>query len=175
MILGFKGEEIKLSDAEKKSYYALINYPELSDKMLAKKINFSRFTVSRMRGKFEGKIMRTMNIPDMEKLGFRIVALIHMRFNLTASPETRKAVADNLLKQGAVFLVLEHVDCLALIPFENFDCYRVYMNSFSKKYREYDILVEEPKILLFSVSESKFPKTHVYAPLVKKVLNIQEQ
>lgn len=172
MILGFKGEKIKLSESEKKLYHALIKYPEFSDKDIADKIETSRFTVSRMREKFEGKIMRTMNIPDMKKLGFRVVALIHMRFNLTASPETRKAVADNLLEQGAIFLVLEHVSLAALIPFENFDCYRAYVNSFSKKYREYDILVEEPKILLFSVSESRFPKTHVYAPLVKKVLDI---
>ncbi|MBU4189643.1 MAG: winged helix-turn-helix domain-containing protein [Candidatus Thermoplasmatota archaeon] len=171
-ISGFKGEKIKLSDAEKKAYYALIKYPELSDKRLAEKINFSRFTVSRMREKFEGKIMKTMNIPDMKKLGLKVVALIHMMFNLTTPSTTRKEIADNLLNQGAVFLSLEHVDILALIPFENFDCYRAYMNIFSKKYREYDILVEEPTILLFSVSESCFPKEHVYAPLVKKVLNI---
>jgi len=171
-ISGFKGEKIKLNENEKKIYHALIKYPELSDRDLAKKTGTSRFTISRMREKFEGKIMRTVNIPDMKKLGLKIVALIHMGFNITTSSDTRKRVTTDMLDQGAVFLLLEHVSCLAIIPFENFDCYRIYMNNFSKKYREYDILVEEPKILLFSVSESRFPKKHVYAPLVKKVLNI---
>ncbi len=172
-ISGFKGEKIKLNENEKKFYHALIKYPELSDKDIAKKIGTSRFTISRMKEKFEVEIMKTLNIPDIKKLGLKVVALIHMRFNITTSSDTRKEVMADMLDQGAVFLLLEHVNCLAIIPFENFDCYRAYMNSFSKKYREYDILVEEPTILLFSVSESIFPKKHIYAPLVKKVLNIQ--
>lgn len=171
-VLLFKGRELKLSDSEKKVYYTLIKYPELSDKTLAEKIKFSRFTVSKMREKFEGKIMRTGHIPDLKKLGLKVVALIHMKFSLTTALKTRKEVADNLLYQGAIFLVLEHVDVVALMPFEDFDSYRAYMNKFSEKYREYDILVEEPTILLFSVSESRFPKNHIYAPLVKNALNI---
>ncbi|MDI6917013.1 MAG: winged helix-turn-helix domain-containing protein [Thermoplasmatales archaeon] len=173
MVSGFKGKDIKLSESEKKVYHVLIKYPELSDKDIADKIGASRFTVSRMREKFEGKIMSTVNIPDMKKLGIKVVALIHMRFNLTTPLKTRKEIADNLLEQGATFLLLEHVNCLAIIPFENFDGYRAWMNSFSEKYRGYDIMVEEPKILLFSVSESIFSKKHIYAPLVKKALNIQ--
>ncbi|MEW6069578.1 MAG: winged helix-turn-helix domain-containing protein [Candidatus Thermoplasmatota archaeon] len=168
----FGGKSIKLTNREKKVYYALIKYPELSDKDLAKTTRVSRATVSSLRKKFDGKIMKTEYIIDLKKLEIKIVALIHMKFNLATSLKIKEGIAKSLLFQGSIFLILEHVDLVALTPFKDFDAYRTYMNRFSEIHKEYEILAQEPTILLFALSESRFPKTHVYAPLVKKVLNI---
>lgn len=168
----FKFEDMKLSYSDKKVFHALIEYPELSDSDLAKKLRLSRPTVSRRRKKFEGKIMRTMTIPSLEKININILSLIYTKFNLSATQKDKQALIRDLLYQGSIFLVSEHVELVALVPFENFDAYRTYMNVFSKRHKEYALFVEEPKILLFSVPKAKFPKNHLYAPLVRSILSV---
>jgi len=167
-----KTKPIKLSASEKKIYLDLIKYPDLSDQEVAKKAGTSRFTVLRSRKNFENRIMKTRNMVNLEKLNFGLIALFILKFSLSLAEENIERAIKDLLCQGAIFLIRERMDCVALIPFETFDCYRAFMNSFSNKYKEYQYFSAFPEILLFSLAEAKFPKRHVYAPLIEKLLNI---
>jgi hypothetical protein len=161
---------MKLNPTEKSIYSDLIKYPELSDQELAKKEGTSRFTVLRARKRFENKLMKTCNIVNLKKLNFELIALVILKFSLSLSEKSIEKVMEDLLAQGAIFLVREHVNCAALIPFKTFDSYRAFMNSFSQEYKEYQYFSTFPEILLFSLVEAKLPKFHVYGPLIEKAL-----
>lgn len=166
----FASSSLRLSEREKKVFHSLVAHPEHSDKALASALGISRFSVARMKQKFEGRIMKTLHVVDIGKLGIRVVALLHMRFSIGTKRKTRREIIDGLLAQGAMFLALQHVECVAIVPFQGFDKYRAYMNRFSERHKEFEVLAEDPTILLFSIAESRFPKSHVYAPLVESVL-----
>ena len=66
-------------------------------------------------------------------------------------------------------------DVVALTAYEDFETYRRSINCFSEIYKHENIFVKEPRRLMFSLTEMEIIKNHIYAPLVAKILNINEQ
>ncbi|MBU3902376.1 MAG: hypothetical protein KKE04_03295 [Candidatus Thermoplasmatota archaeon] len=163
-----------LSNIEKRVYYGLICHPELSDKELAQKIFVSRPTIAKIKKRFEGKLLRTVRIVNLEKMCFQMLVFIHLKF--------KPGVANKNIKNGfiksftnsmqPVLLILGTTDCVMLIPFKDFDEYTKAMSTAVENYKKYGILKSIPNTLLFSFSELKEIRKHIYASVVKKALGI---
>jgi predicted transcriptional regulator len=169
-----KIKHVKLNDTEKKVLLALLAHPSFSDEKIAEENNLSRFTVLRIRKKLEGMVFKTENILNLKKIGFGLMTMFILRFSFSLSEKSIRNVLRDLRDEGAFFLVREHRECFALIPFRTFTSYRTFINTFSDRYREYQYFSSIPEILLFSLEEARFPKHHIYAPLLQSLFGMDE-
>jgi hypothetical protein len=162
----------KLTSVGKRVYHGLIQYPEHSDTQLSKQISVSQRTITKLRNRFESTgMLRSAIMPDLGKLGFKMLVFDHAKLNLHL-PEKQRIDILNLLAgiKPPIFMAIGGDDVAALTAYEDFETYRRCMNSFSEIYKHDDIFVGEPKRMMFSLAEMKMLKEHVYGPIVEKVL-----
>ena len=170
-------ENIRMSENSKQVFYNLIKHPEMTDTELSERISVSQRTITKLRKEFEKKgLLKNSIVPDLEKLGFKMLVFDHAKLNLIIDEERRNRILDSLIgiKPPIMFLVGSS-DVVALTAYEDFETYRRSINCFSEIYKHENIFVKEPRRLMFSLAEMKMIKDHVYAPLVAKILGLDEE
>ena len=164
-----------MTNVGKRVYHGLINHPEMTDTELSKEISVSQRTVTKLRNKYESaKMLKSAIMPDLGKLGFKMLVFDHAKLNLHL-PEKQRTEILNLLAgiKPPIFMAIGGDDVAAITAYEDFETYRRCMNSFSEIYKHDDIFVGEPKRMMFSLAEMKMLKEHVYGPIVGKVLGVK--
>jgi len=167
----------RMTDVAKTVFHGLIKYPEHTDTQLAREIEVSQRTVTKLRNRFEAEgLICSAVMPDLGKLGFRMLVFDHAKLNLHL-PEKQRMEILNLLAgiKPPIFMAIGGDDVAALTAYEDFETYRRCMNSFSEIYKHDDIFVGEPRRLMFSIAEMKMLKEHVYGPIVAKVLAVPDK
>ena len=164
----------KLTNVGKRVFYGLISNPGMTDTELSKEISVSQRTVTKLRNKFENSgMMKSCIMPDLGKLGFKMLVFDHAKLNLHIPEKQRMEILNLLLGiKPPIFMAIGGDDVAALTAYEDFETYRRCMNSFSEIYKQDDIFVGEPKRLMFSLAEMQMLKEHVYGAIVGKVLGI---
>lgn len=165
----------EMSSMEKKIYYSLVKYPNLSDAVLAEKINYSRYKITKNKEKFyEEKLMRTTRIINLENLGLEILAFTHSKFNPKKIIEQRKISIDKVTQfMTPIFSISKNLECIRIAAFKNFKDYQAIHDTVTRFCIESDLLKEEPYTMLLSVPRMTYIKNHIYAPLVKEILDHQ--
>ncbi len=83
---------MKLRDVDYKILYELMKNAKMSDRKLAKKIGVSQPTVTRRRARLEKeKLIEYAAIPDLEKLGYQIMAFNFSKWTTKALTEVLPA------------------------------------------------------------------------------------
>jgi DNA-binding Lrp family transcriptional regulator len=165
-----------MSFIERKIFYGLIAYPELSDSNLAEQIGASRNTIAKLKGRFirEGLILTKM-IPDLGMLGARLMNFTHISFHPRIDSKRKKMAADLAQKiLTPVLFVHKSLEGVMLVPFSDYEDFQVRYGKLMRTYLDRNIILEEPKNLLLSIPQMVTIKNHVYAPLVRKVLRLDE-
>jgi PAS domain S-box-containing protein len=160
-----------LSENEGKILYALIKYPNLSDKALAKKASLNKITVSQIKRRLidEGYI-ETVKIPDLKKLGCELVFFMHGKLNPQIKKEERQTF---LKKELCPSTYIEGVrDAVIIAPFRDYTEYKAVFDNFSQKQIDNRLFLEEPKTLLIPAGKITGEKLN-YAPLAKEALSIK--
>lgn len=162
----------KFTDAGRKVFTGLADHPELSDRALAAKVGVSQRSVTKLRGSFESAgLFKTVAVPDLLRLDFRMLVLDHAKLNLRIPERDRREILDALVAiKPPVMLAISGDDVVALTAYEDFGVYRRCVNSFSEVYKKDDIFVKEPRRMLFSLPEVEMLKEHEYGPCVSKML-----
>jgi len=162
------------SAAGKKVYHGLIDSPEMNDRELAAHTGVSQRTVTKLRSEFEAAgLFKTVAIPNLQKLDFRMLVLDHAKLNLRIDRHQRKEILDELVNvKPPILLAISGDDVIALTAYEDFGIYRRSINSFSEVYKQDDIFIKEPKRMLFSIPEMEMLKDHKYGPAVAKLLDL---
>ena len=169
-----KGLGSDMTDMAKKVYIGLIEFPEHTDTALAKEIGISQRTVTKLRKQFEVEgLIKTAIIPNLEKLGFKMLVFDHAKLNLRMSKKHREETIKALLSiKPPIFFAIGGNDVVAITPYEDFETYRRSINHFSEVYKQDDIFIKDPKRLMFSLAEMEIIKEHDYLPIVKKLLGV---
>ncbi len=169
------GKVAEFTSAGRTVYHGLVENPELNDRELAARIGVSQRTVAKLRCEFEGTgLYKTVAVPDLLKLDFRMLALDHAKLNLRIQERQRAEILDALAAiKPPILLALAGDDVVALTAYEDFGVYRRCINSFSEVYKQDDIFVKEPKRMLFSIPEMEMLKSHAYGPGVAKLLGLE--
>ncbi len=165
-----------LTPLGKKVYYNLIKYPEMTDTELSEIISVSQRTITKLRKQFDEEgLMRTVIIPNLEKLGFKMMVFDHAKMNLNVKGDQRNIILQSLMGiKPPITFIVGSSDVVALTVYEDFATYRRSINRFAEVYKYEKIFLKEPKRLLFSLSEMDMIKDHVYSPIVAKILDIEE-
>lgn len=164
----------KLSQVEKQVYYGLIRYPESSDVAIANKISMGRHTVGRLRKMFEEeKLIITIRIPNINKLGFKILALTYSKFNPLTPLEMRKEGVNMILRDYPnILMITSNLESINLFVLRDFHEFQNTKDSIISYYKENNFLAEEPVILNLSIPRMMIYKNFEFTPLTKKILGL---
>ncbi len=169
-----ESKQRKLSQVEKQVYYGLIRYPESSDVAIAKKISIGRHTVGNLKKKFEEeKLITTIRIPNMNKLGLKILALTYSKFNPKNPLEMRKEGVNMILRNFPnILMITSNLESINLFVLRDFHEFQNVKDSIISYYKEQKYFAEEPIILNLSIPRMTIHKNFEFAPLVKKILGL---
>ncbi len=167
-------KDINLNDKEKHIYHSLIKFPQLSDKKLAEEINISRYKVARERKRFEENLLiKTIRIVDLQKVGFDILVLNHMMFDMNISSEKKEEGIKTLMnRKQPIFMLVGEIDGISLVPYESFEDFREHSGKIADINKRYGLFSKETKSLLFSTKTMTFINNHDYANITHKILDI---
>jgi hypothetical protein len=163
---------LEMNELEKKVYLGLVRHPELSDSLLSSRIGCSRQVFTRIKQRFlDEERIKKQRVVSLEKLGFRVLAMIHSRFNpLKPIPEREICVQRLSLMQTPVFNVARNPESVMLVAFRNFEEFKSLHNEFVSFCTQHDTLRGEPATLVLSIPRIFEIKWLVYEPLVRKIL-----
>ncbi|MEM2899572.1 MAG: hypothetical protein QXT63_02165 [Thermoplasmata archaeon] len=160
---------------QKKVFHGLVYYPDTLDNRIARKIGVTRQSVTKMRKRFESEgLLKSIRVANLKSLGFEILVLIHVKYN-PKSPTAKRNDVKKIWEELPIFFnVSTTLEGVMLAAAKNYRDYQQFMNKLIKFYKENEIIKEEPVTYLFAIEDMEMLKYHVYVPLVKKVLNIQD-
>lgn len=169
-----KRREVSLSNKEKSVYYGLVRYPELHDNTVAKKVGASRQAVSNMSKRFlKENLLQTARIPNLEKLGYEIIALAHTNFNpRTPLKERKKGIEMMVSEVPQFFMVSGNFENILLAAAKDYEDFNNMKNRVLSFYGKHSFITGEPRIYLFSLKETDFVRNFDFAPVVKMALGI---
>jgi DNA-binding Lrp family transcriptional regulator len=146
-----------LKKREKEIFAQLLTNGRMPDKHIAKLLNTTQPTVTRIRQKLEksGFIKGYKPVVDLQKLGIGIMALTLFRIaDFSKTDEIKKNVIPNLKKMPEVILVAEGEGMgktsLIISMHKDFPDFEEWMINLRKKYGKY---VEDEEQFFFSTSK----------------------
>lgn len=166
------GRTVDLSRIEKKVFRGLIANPDLHDSSVAKQIDVTRQTVTKMRRRFESLgLLKLVRIPNLAAMGYQVLVVLHQRYRSNQVLENRLgAEAAFFDKQPVIFRVSADSEAVEVLAFHSFQDYVDSMNAISKFNREQHFIEREPNAFVFSVKDLYAIKNHVYDRAVERVL-----
>jgi DNA-binding MarR family transcriptional regulator len=171
------GTPEKFNKNEKLVMYALVKYPTLKDNEIAEKLDLTRQSVNNIRKRFETqKLVKTVRVPDINKLGLELLVFMHIRAKPHASLDVRKDGILEELKQGSQIIYLAgNLESVIISSFRNYTDFQRTYDHIVSFYREHDFLFLEPTIKIFPIKDLKLFVYDRYTPLVKKVFGIEKE
>jgi len=124
-------------------FFELIKNSKMSDRDIAKKLNISQPTVTRIRKKLEtsGYITEYTIIPNFPKLGFEICAFIFFNSNRCLGKEVQIKAHDWIEKHPSIMFSaagdgIRGKNCAIVTLHKNFTDYTNFLNEFKRRFGE---------------------------------------
>ncbi len=163
--------KVELTNAEKVVLDAVVKNPEANTMELSKITGKTRSTVSRIRADLsDRKLIQTLCLPALEKLGCELMAFIHTKFNPKSSMETRKDEMKFVSKAAShLFKVSGNIESAGILIPRNYTEYIALYNELISLYREKGYISENPYSLILPVGKTKNKKLD-FSGLTNKLL-----
>jgi Lrp/AsnC family leucine-responsive transcriptional regulator len=136
-------EGIRLKDTELRLIRALITDSRKSDRELAKKIGVSQPTVSRIRERLEkGGYIEYTGVPNLEKLGFEILAMTFANWKNQHYPDTRTSAAKKFIMNHPNLIFVSSgsgmsSDRVAISVHKDYSDYSKFMSEVKSEWGEF--------------------------------------
>jgi DNA-binding MarR family transcriptional regulator len=162
---------VEMSRIELKVLRGLIDNPDLLDSNIAKRIDVTRQSVTKMRKKFQDNDMFfTIRIPNLGLLGFEILAFIHTEYLPNNTMKERSKLFTDIYSETPVIMKIEgDLDGVEIVATENYPAFSDYYNAMATRLRERNYISKDPTVLLFTFDELVSIKNHVYTPALSRV------
>ena len=161
-------KEWKPTGRELKVFAALVEHPSASDEVVAKAAGVSRQTVNGSRNRFlrEG-LLRPVNIPDVGKLGFGLLAFTHLHMSPHFGILDRAKHTDAVLDDPAhVLKVSGDLESVMLSVYPDYASFKKSHDSMMEVYKKNCLLSDDPVVKLFPLQETDQLIHHDYANLM---------
>ena len=164
-----------LSNKERTVLFGLVKYPGLNDIELADRVNASRMTIGKTRKKLMSQNMiRTINIPNLEMIGFELLVVTHGKFNMAMSEGLKFYVSELLKRIGpGILTAFGKNEIIMINMFRDFQEFKNSMAAFTQVYKEHEVFSEPPRRLLFSLNNMITTKNHDYSSFVGKIMGMK--
>jgi len=156
----------KMSRIERKVLRGLVQNPDLLDSNISKRIDVTRQSVTKMRKGFEDlDLFHALRVPNLEMLGFGVLALVHTRYRPTSTVKDRarplKAIYDQM---PVLFKAETNKDGVELVATRDYQEFDDYLNLKVSHLRKEDAIDRDPKVFPFTFPNFQAIKNHVYTP-----------
>ncbi|MBN2014189.1 MAG: hypothetical protein JW778_03325 [Candidatus Altiarchaeota archaeon] len=169
---------LKLTEREKKVFYGLIRWPELTDKELSEKLGIGRSTVTTIRNRLEGHdLYKTINVPDFERIGCEVFTALYGEYHPKAS---YSKIREDIEKEfGSMFFMMSMgVHKLSLGASKTFTEVKKHIEEYHLRHHEIGVSYEKKHTyVLFPLKLSRIFRFFDYSPLLKEhfKLDIEEE
>jgi hypothetical protein len=164
-------EVAKLTPKERRVLYGIVKYPDLSDKLVARKVDVTRQTVNRLKREYEDAgLVRTMRIPNMNRIGGEIIVFALSRFNSMMTMDKRKKGISMVRRMPQILTIATDMETANLFLVPNFKTYQDLKDQIISFYKKHNFFADEPTIILFSTENMRIVKNHSYAELLSESL-----
>jgi DNA-binding MarR family transcriptional regulator len=163
---------VKLSRIERKVLRGLVQNPDLLDSNISKRIDVTRQSVTKMRKRFEDlDLFHSLRIPNLELLGFEVLALVHTRYRPASSIRERsgslKAIYDQL---PIVFKAETNKEGMELVATKDYREFDEYMSLKVSHLRSEGVIEHDPTVFMFTFPTFQSVKNHVYGPGLTRII-----
>lgn len=166
-----KTDQINLSNKEKKVLIALIENPNLTTQKIGEKIKLSRHTIARMKKQFfEKGLIRQIVIPDLNKLGFEILAFYHIKFNPYKPPKLEDIIF--LDSYYSIFFAQRKFETVIISTYPNFQEFHEDKMNKIRFLKENNLVSFSPLIETYSFEKMIVIKDFNFVPITKKILKV---
>lgn len=165
---------IELKEREKTILSALVKYPQLNDTEIAKKINTTRQTFSKIKSKLikQGAI-KLVNEPNFKKIGCELFVNIHSKFNPQIDSNKRRPLLEKSKKKcPMVFDVESNTEEVCASLFEDYLSFKIAQDELEKTHKENDLLLKDPTTQIIPIQQIKVYRTN-FISITEKALNIK--
>jgi len=163
--------EIKLSKSEKTVLYALVKYPGATDTTISSRFNVSRQLISRCRNEFEDRLIKTVRVVDLSKIGFKLMAFTHIQTEPHLPEDRLKEDLNKLVANPhLIFGMNEDNETVFVEAFKNEE--EIYSQEFIDvlaRYREKNYMVSEPRTLFIDLRIRETPIHFEFHKLLKEL------
>ena len=159
-------QALRLSRIERKVLKGLVQNPDLLDSNISKRIDVTRQSVTKMRKRFsELDLFFTLRIPNLELLGFEMMAMVHTTYRPTSNLRDRAGPLKGIYPDlPVVFKAETDKEGVELVATRNYAELESYLNLLVGHLRGEGVLELDPKVLTFDLGNYVAVKNHVYAP-----------
>ena len=162
---------VKLSKKERKVLSSIVKNPDSTTKNIGDIVSLSRHTVSRMRSDFYKKgLLRKIVLPNLNKLGFEILAFYHLKFN-PSNPPTEKDL-EFLDSSSTIFFACKKFEAVIISAYPTYQLYKEDKMTKIRFLKENDLISENPIVGKYMYERMIMIKDFVFEPIVIKSLNI---
>jgi len=167
-------DNITLSNTEKKVFNVLIENPESSDSEVGELIGISRHTVSKLRRDFESRrLINTINIPNLKKLGFDILAFFHIKFDPRNPPLIDSDEPMALLGDSIIFFSSRRFETIMLGAYYDYDSYKADRTRVIQVLKENNWVADHPLIRTYSLNKMVVIKDFKFVPITQKIIEFE--
>lgn len=170
-------KKVKLTKAQRKVLIGLIKYPDETDTLIADEVGVSRNTVANAKRKFLKKqILLPRVVPNIEKLGMKILAFTYRKFNPKISMEDR-AEASELVRQTLAphFYISKNLDGYLISAHSSFEEYNSAYDELMKYYLKKEYILDEPINFQISIPDMHLTREYEFLDLVMKKLEFDDE
>ncbi len=167
------GDPADLAKTEKLVYLGLVENPEMTDTELGNTLPVSRHTVAAIRKRLESAgLVKTVLVPDLRKLGFKVICFYHIRYSTKKPLDLGKAVPPEVMNSNTFFIASRKYETIMLSAYRDYD--EAKMDSVRKvQYLKENGLIEVmPVIQEYSIANLAMIKDLQFGQITRKILGI---
>ncbi len=164
---------VKLTKAERKVLVGLVKHPDETDTLIADEVGVSRNTVANAKRKFIKKqICFPRVVPNIDKLGYKLMAFNYRKFNPKISLEARtEAVEKTRELISPHFYLSKNLDGFMISAHQDYESYNSTYDDLMRWYARKEYILEEPINYNFSIEDMMEIKPVNFLPLIMKILD----
>lgn len=161
--------KVELSAKEKKVYAALVEHPNDTTQQIGTKVGLSRHTISRMKKQFfETGLLKKITLPNLNRLGFEILAFYHIKFNPHKAPsETDVSVLDS---PSTIFLARRRFETIIISAYPTYLDYKEDKMRKIRFLKENNLILHTPPTRKYMFERMIIIKDFDFASIAKKIL-----
>lgn len=164
-----KNQQYDLNEKEKKVLIALVKNPEATTQKIGDLVGCSRHTVARIKNHlFEEKILRKIILPNLEKLGFEILAFYHLNFNPHRHPDENDK--KHLDTPSTIFFAHRKFEAVLISVYKTYQEYKEDKTNKMSYLKENDFITYTPVIRKYVFGRMVIIKDFDFAPITRKIL-----
>jgi hypothetical protein len=164
----------RLSTVEGLALYGLVKWPGSPDGEIAGQLGVSRQAVARVRCALVGEgRLRPAVVPDLGRLGFGMLALLHFRFDARASPEAVAGALGRLLDGVPhIFAMSAGAECVVLGAYRDLASFEKGTAGPGRQFVDPGLLDGPQEVQTFLLADTAAVRDHDYVPFVKAALGL---